>query len=175
MSIRVTTFLGEEVYDGPGRIIMGALARGFGFRGVNPVVVETADADGERSRTDLTVLLNHVHYDWVADYQDMGSMAPEWTLRIDLGPEQAAVLREALGVIELEREAERVIQAAICLERRRQHRGNPSGPESITLYDDLINSTRAEFLPDPHAYTTPRTNAMSWSPPAEGEKVARCP
>lgn len=52
---------------------------------------------------------------------------------------------------------------------------DPPRYAEATRYDDLIDSTRREFVPDPHNYTTPRTNAMSWSPPADGEKVPRCP
>lgn len=49
-------------------------------------------------------------------------------------------------------------------------------PESVRReYEDLIRSTRAEFLDDPHNYGHPTTNAMHWSPPedSQDEEVPR--
>lgn len=69
---------------------------------------------------------------------------------------------------------ERVIHSTE--ETRRQLMGEP--PDWAAAYqrnEEAIDSARSEFLPDPHNYTTPRANAMSWSPPKDGEKVARCP
>lgn len=37
-------------------------------------------------------------------------------------------------------------------------------------YDELIADTQ-RHLPDPHDYRMPETNAMHWTPPAEGEEV----
>jgi hypothetical protein len=52
----------------------------------------------------------------------------------------------------------------------------PDGePRPVPEYDELIAQTRAEFPYDPHNYGHPQFNEMSWSPPADGEKVPSCP
>lgn len=60
----------------------------------------------------------------------------------------------------------------ICIAREE----NPwAATRAVTRYDGLIESTRAEFPHDPHAYGHPFENEMRWSPPKDGEKVPRCP
>lgn len=52
----------------------------------------------------------------------------------------------------------------------------PDGePRPVPEYDELIAQTRAQFPHDPHNYGHPQFNEMSWSPPADGEKVPSCP
>lgn len=41
--------------------------------------------------------------------------------------------------------------------------------------EELIRSTRSEFLDDPHHYDHPNTNEMRWCPPPEGEVIPSCP
>lgn len=59
-------------------------------------------------------------------------------------------------------------------EQIREALGYPPADEAYMAprldYDELITDTR-RHLPDPHGYRMPESNAMHWTPPAEGEEV----
>lgn len=53
---------------------------------------------------------------------------------------------------------------------------DPTEPGPRPEYDELIESTRSEFPHDPFNYGRIHPEGPHrWTPPAEGEKVARCP